>query len=208
MSAAIVAPQVRSDLLETENALRARGYAAICGVDEAGAGPLAGPVYAAAVILDPARPVEGLRDSKKLSERQRERLFAAIDDNAAAWSAAFVSESEIDEINILQARLKAMRLAVGSLKIKPGFILVDGDKDPGFDCETMTITGGDGKSACIAAASIVAKVLRDRFMTGIAEKYPLYLFEKHKGYGTALHMSRLREHGPCPIHRLSFLKKL
>lgn len=195
-------------LLTLETALWEKGCSAVCGVDEAGAGPLAGPVYAAAVILAPDAPIEGLYDSKKLSAKTRERLYPQILERAAAWAIAAVGQEEIDQINILQARLKAMRLAVAGLSISPDSVLVDGDRDPGMEVDTLLVKGGDASSASIAAASILAKVARDRYMVEMAALYPQYRFEKHKGYGTALHRALILEHGPCPLHRKSFLTKL
>lgn len=192
-----------------ENALREKGFTAVCGIDEAGCGPLAGPVYAAAVILDPNDPIEGLNDSKKLTEKKREALFPEIQKRARAWAIASASPAEIDEINILQARLLAMRRAVELLDIKPDHALVDGNRDPNIpDVPTLLIVGGDGKSASIGAASILAKVARDRAMLELDGQYPQYLFKKHKGYPTKLHVEKLLEHGPCPEHRQTFLKKI
>ena len=192
-----------------ENALAEKGFAAVCGIDEAGCGPLAGPVYAAAVILDPNDPIEGLNDSKKLTEKKREALFPEIQKRARAWAIASASAKEIDEINILQARLLAMRRAVELLDIRPDHALVDGNRDPEIpDVPSLLIIGGDGKSASIGAASILAKVARDRAMLELDEKYPQYLFKKHKGYPTKLHEEKLLEFGPCPEHRESFLKKI
>ena len=192
-----------------ENALREKGSTAVCGIDEAGCGPLAGPVYAAAVILDPNDPIEGLNDSKKLTEKKREALFPEIQKRARAWAIASASPAEIDEINILQARLLAMRRAVELLDIKPDHALVDGNRDPNIpDVPTLLIVGGDGKSASIGAASILAKVARDRAMLELDGQYPQYLFKKHKGYPTKLHVEKLLEHGPCPEHRQTFLKKI
>ena len=192
-----------------ENALRGKGFAAVCGIDEAGCGPLAGPVYAAAVILDPNDPIEGLNDSKKLTEKKREALFPEIQKRARAWAIASASPAEIDEINILQARLLAMRRAVELLDIKPDHALVDGNRDPNIpDVPTLLIVGGDGKSASIGAASILAKVARDRAMLELDGQYPQYLFKKHKGYPTKLHVEKLLEHGACPEHRQTFLKKI
>ncbi len=183
-------------------------YAHICGVDEAGRGPLAGPVYAAAVILPHGFELPGLDDSKKLTEKKREALFDVICENAVAYSIAFADEREIDDINILNATYLAMNRAIEGLQIKADFALIDGNRSTGINTENMTVVGGDGMYSCIAAASILAKVSRDRFMLEMAEKYPQYAFEKHKGYGTKLHYERLREHGPSEIHRLSFLKKM
>jgi len=183
-------------------------YSAICGVDEAGRGPLAGPVYAAAVILPRGFELPGLDDSKKLTEKKREKLFYLIRDNAVAYSIATASEKEIDEINILNATYLAMNRAIEGLAVKADFALIDGNRSTGITLPNQTVVGGDGIYSCIAAASILAKVSRDRFMLEMAEKYPEYAFEKHKGYGTKLHYERLREHGPSEIHRLSFLKKM
>jgi len=183
-------------------------YSAICGVDEAGRGPLAGPVYAAAVILPRGFELPGLDDSKKLTEKKREKLFYLIRDNAVAYSIATASEKEIDEINILNATYLAMNRAIEGLSVKAEFALIDGNRSTGITLPNQTVVGGDGIYSCIAAASILAKVSRDRFMLEMAEKYPEYAFEKHKGYGTKLHYERLREHGPSEIHRLSCLKKM
>lgn len=191
-----------------ENAARAKGFKAICGVDEAGRGPLAGSVCAAAVILPPDCVIEGLNDSKKLSEKKREALFDVIKDKALAYSIAMASEKEIDEINILQATFLAMKRAVDSLSIKPDYILVDGNRDPLFDTETELVVKGDSLSASIAAASVLAKVTRDRFMLEIDKKYPQYQFSKHKGYGTKLHYEMIAEYGISDVHRRTFLKKL
>ena len=188
------------------------GVRAICGVDEAGAGPLAGPVYAAAVILDPEREIEGLNDSKKLTEKKREKLFDIIIAEAKAWSVARVEAVEIDATDILSARMKAMQLAIDGLSIQPEIALIDGNRDHGKTAAVTTphelIVGGDGKSASIAAASILAKVSRDRYAAGeLDEKYPEYQFARHKGYGTKLHYEMLDKYGPCPEHRVTFLKK-
>ncbi len=191
-----------------ENCLYEKGYKFICGTDEAGAGPLAGPVYAAAVILKKGCIIEGLNDSKKLSEKKREKLFDVIIAEALDYCIVSVDERTIDEINILQARMLAMRLAVSGLQTKPGFLLVDGNADPKADVESLCVVGGDGKSASVAAASILAKVSRDRFMLEMAEKYPQYGFEKHKGYGTKQHIEAIKTYGTCPIHRKSFLIKI
>lgn len=192
-----------------ENSLAERGFSAVCGIDEAGCGPLAGPVYAAAVILDPNDPIEGLNDSKKLTEKKREALFPEIQKRARAWAIASASAREIDEINILQARLLAMRRAVELLDIRPDYAMVDGNRDPKIPgVPSLLIIGGDGKSASIGAASILAKVARDHTMLELDERYPQYLFKKHKGYPTKLHVEKLLEFGPCPEHRQSFLKKI
>lgn len=194
------------DWLEYENAALNSGFEVICGIDEAGRGPLAGPVYAAAVILPKGHIVEGVNDSKKISEKKRDLLFDKIIDECVCYSIGTASEQEIDEINILQATFLAMRRAVAGLEIKPDIALVDGNKKPGLDIAEQTIVKGDSKSANIAAASIIAKVSRDRYMLEMAEKYPEYQFEKHKGYGTKLHYEMLEKYGISPIHRKTFLK--
>lgn len=176
----------------------------IAGVDEAGRGPLAGPVIAAAVILDPRRPIAGLNDSKKLTEKRREKLFNEIRANALAWSVARATRDEIDKINILQASLLAMQRAVSNLKIAPVKVLVDGNRSPMFACESEAIIGGDAIEPAISAASIVAKVLRDRLMVLLDKYYPQYGLAGHKGYPTASHVEALRQHGVTRIHRLSF----
>jgi ribonuclease HII len=175
----------------------------VAGTDEAGRGPLAGAVFAAAVIL--IAPIEGLDDSKKLSAKRREQLYDAIVENAAAYAVASVSAAEIDEINILQASQLAMNRAILTLTPLPEFVLVDGNYTKSISFPCVGVVGGDGKYQCIAAASILAKVARDRYMAELALTYPLYAFEKHKGYGTKLHYERLREFGPCPEHRKTFL---
>ncbi|MBR4050273.1 MAG: ribonuclease HII [Clostridia bacterium] len=184
------------------------GYTAVCGVDEAGRGPLAGPVCAAAVILPQGLVIEGLNDSKKLSEKKREMLYDKVIENALAWSVAFASEAEIDEINILQATFLAMKRAVESLPIKADYALIDGNRMPALDINGETVIKGDSLSMSIAAASIIAKVTRDRLMLEIDKEYPQYLFSQHKGYGTALHYEMLEKHGVSPVHRRSFLKKI
>lgn len=197
-----------SELWNFEHAAMEEGFSLICGVDEAGRGPLAGPVCAAAVILPPDLEIEGLNDSKKLSEKRREALYPVICEQALAYGIAFASEQEIDEINILQATFLAMRRAVEQLGQKPDLALVDGNREPDFgDIPVRTIIKGDSRSANIAAASILAKVTRDRFMLEQDAVYPQYGFAVHKGYGTQKHYAALREFGPCPIHRRSFLKK-
>ena len=197
-----------SELWNFEHAAMEEGFSLICGVDEAGRGPLAGPVCAAAVILPPDLELEGLNDSKKLSEKRREALYPLICEQALAYGIAFASEQEIDELNILQATFLAMRRAVGQLGQKPDLALVDGNREPDFgDIPVRTIIKGDSRSANIAAASILAKVTRDRFMLEQDTVYPQYGFAVHKGYGTQKHYAALREFGPCPIHRRSFLKK-
>lgn len=188
------------------------GMTAVCGVDEAGAGPLAGPVYAAAVILSPEREIPGLNDSKKLTEKKRSQLYDQIVEQAEAWSVARVEAEEIDATDILSARMKAMQLAINGLKIQPQMALIDGNRDHGKTAAVTTphelVVGGDGKSASIAAASILAKVSRDRYVTEeLDQMYPQYQFAKHKGYGTKLHYAMLDEYGPCPAHRKTFLKK-
>lgn len=195
------------NMLEIENACREEGFLNVCGVDEAGRGPLAGPVVAAAVILPENCEIEGINDSKKLSEKKRDALFDVICEKALAYGIAFADEKEIDEVNILNATFNAMKRAVSSLKVKPDIVLVDGNADPGLDVECRTIVKGDAKSASIAAASILAKVTRDRFMCELDEKYPQYQFKKHKGYPTKLHYQLLDEYGVSDVHRLSFLKK-
>lgn len=195
------------DLWEIERTLWEQGIELVCGADEAGAGPLAGPVYAAAVILPRELIIPELNDSKKLSEKKREKLFDTIRQQAIAYAVASVDEKEIDEINILNARMKAMDLAIKALTVKPDFALIDGNRNNGIEMENMAVVKGDGRSANIAAASILAKVSRDRFMLEMDAKYPMYQFAKHKGYGTALHYQMLDEYGPSEIHRKSFLKK-
>ncbi len=197
------------DWLQYETAARNSGFNIICGVDEAGRGPLAGPVCAAAVILAPGQIIDGVNDSKKLTEKKREILFDKIISECEDYSIAYASEKEIDEMNILQATFLAMRRAVNGLKTKPDIALVDGNQDPKFEeIPSETIIKGDAHSASIAAASILAKVSRDRLMLKAAEKYPEYFFEKHKGYGTKLHYEMIEQYGICEIHRKSFLKKV
>lgn len=178
--------------------------ARVAGADEAGRGPLAGAVYAAAVILDPARPIEGLNDSKKLTARRREILFDAIQAQARAWCIASASVEEIDRLNILQASMLAMQRAVAGLAHAPTLVLVDGNRAPAFACPARAIVGGDTLEPAISAASILAKVARDRSMLELHALYPQYGFDKHKGYPTAEHLAALAEHGPCPEHRVSF----
>ncbi len=185
-----------------------KGFKTICGIDEAGRGPLAGPVYAAAVILPIDLEIEGLNDSKKLTEKKREALFDIICEKAISYSIGIATEEEIDEINILNATFLAMRRAVYGLSVKPDFALVDGNQHPKLSISDETIVKGDGKSMSIAAASILAKVSRDRFMLEIAEKYPEYCFQQHKGYGTKLHYEMIEKYGVSPVHRRSFLKKI
>ena len=197
----------KTDLWSIENARYSDGVAVICGVDEAGRGPLAGPVYAAAVILPRGLVIEGLNDSKKLTEKKRAELFDVITAKAVAYGIASADEKEIDEINILQATFLAMRRAIAALPVRPDLALIDGNRDSDFGVPSETVVRGDSLSANIAAASILAKVTRDRVMERFAEEYPQYGFEIHKGYGTKRHYEALREFGPCPIHRQSFLKK-
>lgn len=182
----------------------------VCGVDEAGRGPLAGDVYAAAVILPPGLEIPGVNDSKKLSAKKRELLFDIIQQKSTAWCIATATVEEIDRLNILQATFLAMRRAVEGLSQAPDVILVDGNRDPEIPGSALVhlIIGGDAKSGSIAAASILAKVARDRYMAKLAQEYPEYRFEKHKGYGTKLHYEMLRDYGPSPVHRMTFLKKL
>ena len=197
-----------SELWKFEHAAYQEGYNLICGVDEAGRGPLAGPVCAAAVILPRDLEIEGLNDSKKLSDKRRRALYEVITEQALAYGIAMVDEKVIDEINILQATFLAMRQAVEQLSEKPALALVDGNREPDFgEIPVKTIVKGDSLSANIAAASILAKVTRDRFMEEQDAIYPQYGFSVHKGYGTKAHYEALREFGACPIHRRSFLKK-
>lgn len=193
---------------EFENIAVNNGFTAVCGVDEAGRGPLAGPVYAAAVILPQGLAIEGLNDSKKLSEKKRELLYDEITKNAVAWSVAFATEQEIDEINILQATFLAMKRAVESLTPKADYALIDGNRMPPLEIKGETVVKGDSRSMSIAAASILAKVTRDRFMLEVDKLYPQYQFSKHKGYGTKLHYEMLAQYGVSPVHRRSFLKKI
>ena len=195
------------ELYEIESALHRKGLALICGVDEAGRGPLVGPVAAGAVILPEGLIIEGLNDSKKLSEKKRETLYEIITGEAVCWSVGFASAQEIDEINILQATFLAMRRALAQLSIQPSIALIDGNRETDFGLPVRTIVKGDSLSANIAAASILAKVTRDDFMLEQAKLYPEYGFDIHKGYGTKAHYEALRKYGPCPIHRRTFLKK-
>ena len=191
-----------------ENAVISNGFQVVCGVDEAGRGPLAGPVFAAAVVLEPNSMIDGLNDSKKLSEKKREVLYEQIKNSAVAYNIAFATEKEIDEMNILNATFLAMRRAVEGLSVSPDIALIDGNRSPVLSIPSRTVVKGDSLSASIAAASILAKVERDRLMKILDEKYPQYAFEKHKGYGTKLHIEAIRKFGPCEIHRKSFLKKI
>ena len=200
------------DLWEHECAAWAQGYETVCGVDEAGAGPLMGPVYAAAVILPRGCVIDGLNDSKKLTPKKRDALYDVIIAEAEAWAGASVSAAEIDATDILSARMKAMQLAIDALAVRPDFALIDGNRDHGKRAAVTAlhacIIGGDGCSASIAAASILAKFSRDRYVTDVLDPmYPQYGFAKHKGYGTRDHYAMLDQYGPCPEHRMTFLKK-
>ena len=200
------------DLWQYEQEARQAGFQAVCGCDEAGAGPLAGPVYAAAVILPFGEEIPGLNDSKKLTEKKRETLFPVVKEKALAWSVAFVTAEEIDQTDILSARMKAMQLAIDGLNLPADFALIDGNRDKGKSAAITTchrcVVKGDSLSASIAAASILAKVSRDHYMLELAKEYPQYRFEKHKGYGTKLHYELLHTYGPSPVHRRTFLKNL
>ena len=202
----------KPDLWELERSLAEQDAGVVCGCDEAGAGPLAGPVYAAAVILPMGAELPGLNDSKQVSPKKRDILFDLIRERAAAWAVASVDAEEIDRTDILSARMKAMQLAIDGLSIRPDFALIDGNRDRGRSAAIttphQTVVKGDSRSASIAAASILAKVSRDRYMERAAEEYPRYEFARHKGYGTKLHYELLRRYGPSPIHRRSFLKNL
>lgn len=196
------------NMWEIEDTYFSKGISFVCGVDEAGRGPLAGPVCAAAVILPPHIEIPGLNDSKKLTDKRRRELFPIIQSSALAYGIAFADNREIDEINILQATYLAMERALGMLKIKPEIALIDGNRAKYFGVQVETVVKGDARSASIAAASILAKVSRDDLMLEMANKYPQYSFEVHKGYGTKAHYAALERSGPCEIHRMSFLKKL
>lgn len=196
------------DWLLYEKKASEKGYTAVCGVDEAGRGPLAGPVYAAAVILPPGLEIQGVNDSKKLTEKKREALFPEIKEKALAYCVASASEKEIDKINILNATYLAMGRAVAGLSVKADYALIDGNRMPRLAISGETIIKGDGLSMSIACASILAKVSRDHVMMEMDQKYPQYQFAKHKGYGTKLHTDLIRQYGPCEIHRQSFLKKI
>ena len=196
------------DLWEIENGIFAEGFLSVCGVDEAGRGPLAGPVFAAAVMLPHGFDIPELNDSKKLSEKKRERLFKEITSSALTYGVSSASVEEIESLNILGATYLAMNRAIAKLEITPELALIDGNRCEGIEFPCRTIIKGDGNCADIAAASILAKVSRDRLMLEMADLYPEYGFEKHKGYGTKEHYAALREFGPCPIHRASFLKKM
>lgn len=197
-----------TELWELENEIYDSGVELICGVDEAGRGPLAGPVCAAAVILPRGHEIEGLNDSKKLSGKKRDKLFDKICSEALSYGIAFASVEEIEQINILNAAMLAMNRAIEKLSVKPTLALIDGNRDSAIRMPSRCVVKGDASCADIAAASILAKVSRDRYMLQMAEMYPEYHFEKHKGYGTKLHYEALREYGPCEIHRPSFLRKM
>jgi len=192
------------NMLEYENKYYEKGYKVIAGVDEAGRGPLAGPVFAAAVVFDKDTVIDEINDSKKLSEKKREQLFDVIIEKALYYNIVSVDEKEIDKINILNASLKAFNLAVTGLEVLPDITLIDGNRSGEFPTEVETIVKGDAKSMSIAAASILAKVARDRYITALDEKYPEYNFKKHKGYPTKEHLEAVAKYGPCPIHRLTF----
>lgn len=196
------------DWLEFEKEASAKGYKAVCGVDEAGRGPLAGPVCAAAVILPENTIIEGVNDSKKLSEKKREALFDVIKEQALSYSIAFASVEEIEEMNILNATMLAMKRAVEGLDVKADYAMIDGNRLPNLDIDSEFIIKGDAKSMSIACASILAKVSRDRLLYKYAEEFPEYSFDKHKGYGTKVHVEALKKYGPCKYHRLSFLTKI
>ncbi|MDO5399766.1 MAG: ribonuclease HII [Eubacteriales bacterium] len=195
------------NMWEIENSLYSDDIKIICGVDEAGRGPLAGPVCAAAVILPQQLEIPGLTDSKKLTDKKRRELFPLIKAQAVAYGIGFASETEIDEINILQATFLAMERALAQLQVRPDLALIDGNREKDFGLPVKTVVKGDSLSANIAAASILAKVSRDDLMEALAGEYPQYGFEIHKGYGTKAHYAALRAHGPCPAHRMTFLKK-
>lgn len=198
---------LHKELFDYDSEIR-KQYPVICGVDEAGRGPLAGDVYAAAVVLDDSILIDYLNDSKKLSEKRREELFDVIKKKARAYCVATASVAEIDKLNILQATMLAMKRAVEGLGLKPDLALIDGNKIPKLDCKAEFVIKGDAHSASIAAASVLAKVSRDRYMKELAKKYPQYLFEQHKGYGTKLHYEMLGKYGISDVHRKTFLKKL
>ncbi len=195
------------NMWEIENSFFSENIRVICGVDEAGRGPLAGPVCAAAVILPANLEIPGLTDSKKLTDKKRRELYPVIKEQAIAYGIGFASEQEIDEINILQATFLAMQRAIDQLAVKPDLALIDGNRQKDFGIPVKTVVKGDSLSASIAAASILAKVTRDNLMLEQSEIYPQYKFDIHKGYGTKAHYEALREFGPCPIHRMTFLKK-
>ena len=194
--------------IEYEQNAELKGYKAICGVDEAGRGPLAGPVCAAAVILPPNTIIDGVNDSKKLTEKKREALFDVIKETAVSYCIAYASVEEIESINILNATMLAMKRAVEGLDVKADYAMIDGNKMTPLDIDGETIVKGDAKSMSIACASILAKVSRDRLLYEYAKEYPQYQFDKHKGYGTAAHREAIIKYGPCPYHRMSFLTKI
>lgn len=196
------------DWLYYENTAYEKGYNLVCGVDEAGRGPLAGPVCAAAVVLPKGLILEGVNDSKKLTEKKREALFDVITEQALDWSVAFATVEEIEEINILNAAMLAMKRAVEGLKNPVDFAIIDGNRKPPLEIDCEAVVKGDAKSMSVAAASILAKVSRDRILRQYAVDYPKYGFEKHKGYGTKVHVEALKKYGPCEVHRPSFLKKI
>jgi ribonuclease HII len=196
-----------TDGLLYENQAHSAGFQTVCGIDEAGRGPLAGPVFAAAVILPEGFAVEGIDDSKKLTPKKREALFGEIAKNAI-WGIGFATEGEIDQVNILQATFLAMKRAFDALNVRPDFALVDGNQMPSLGVKTQTVIRGDSLSESVAAASILAKVSRDRLMVEIDRIYPEYGFAKHKGYGTAYHRAMLKKYGPCPVHRRTFLRHI
>ena len=196
------------DLYEIENGLRQKGLSLICGIDEAGRGPLCGPVAAGAVILPEGTVIEGLNDSKKLSEKKRDLLYDEITEKAVAWSVGLASPAEIDELDILKATYLAMKRAVEGLSVIPEYLLVDGNRDPKIGLPTATLVKGDGKAACIAAASIIAKVTRDRLLDDMDKKYPQYGYAKHKGYPTKAHYQAIAQYGINEEYRKSFLKTL
>ena len=197
-----------TELWTLENEIYDEGYQLLCGVDEAGRGPLAGPVCAAAVILPRGLLIDGLNDSKKLTEKKREALFDPICEKAISFGIAFAGVEEIEEHNILNATYLAMNRAIAKLDPQPALTLIDGNRSTGITVQNRCIVKGDARCADIAAASVLAKVSRDRYMLEMASLYPQYHFEQHKGYGTKLHYAAIREYGPCPIHRMSFLKNL
>ena len=194
--------------MDKEMEIRAKGFTAVCGIDEAGRGPLAGPVVAAAVILPEGIQLPGVNDSKKITEKKREILFDFVKEHALAYGIGEASETEIDEINILQATFLAMRRAVEALQLPADYALVDGNRIQGLPIPAETVIGGDGKVLSIAAASILAKVTRDRYMRDMAAQYPEYGFEKHKDYNTKAHYAAIEQYGICPLHRKTFLKKV
>ncbi|MDO4990877.1 MAG: ribonuclease HII [Eubacteriales bacterium] len=197
-----------TELWMLENEIYDEGFTLLCGVDEAGRGPLAGPGCAAAVMLPRGHVIDGLNDSKKLTEKRREELYEVIRDESVSYGIAFASVEEIEALNILGATFLAMNRAIAQLSPAPELALIDGNRTKGIEVPARCVVKGDSKCADIAAASVLAKVTRDRYMLEMAEKYPQYHFEQHKGYGTKLHYEALREFGPSPIHRMSFLKKL